>query len=273
LLYLLARFTRIVHIKSIGDKFDIIITGWIGTPIHELGHAIFCILFFHRITEIKFYSPDLSDDTLGYVAHTYNLKSRYQRIGNFFIGIGPILFGSLILYALLYFLMPELVFLHTKTGLQSMDFMHPNYWHNLWDAFYFTTVSILCGLFDIQNFSNWRFWVFLYLSFCISSHMELSPPDIKGSRDGLISIIFAILIFNLLIASIERTGVQFYLGNYWQFAKIETYAIQINEVLSSLNALLSYALIISGSNFILSYFAFSIYNLIKGRGFINPFWN
>jgi hypothetical protein len=273
LLCLLARFTRIIHIKTIGDKLDIIITGWIGTPVHELGHAIFCILFCHRIIEIRFYSPDLSNGTLGYVKHTYNSKSHYQKIGNFFIGIGPILFGSFILYVLLYFLMPGITVLCTKIEQQSLDFIHSGYWNDLWNTFRISIASILGGIFDIQNISNWRFWIFIYLSFCIFSHMELSPLDIKGARNGLISIVLTVLIFNLLILSIERLGIQSYLGKYWQYAKLETYTIQINEILSTLSAFLSYALIISGFNFILSYIVLSLYNLIRGRGLINPFWN
>jgi hypothetical protein len=86
LLYLLARFTRTTYVKSAGVKLDIIVTGWFGSPVHEIGHALFCILFRHKIVDIKLYKPDPSDGTLGYVLHTYNQDSRYQKIGNFFIG-------------------------------------------------------------------------------------------------------------------------------------------------------------------------------------------
>ncbi len=34
-----ARFSRTTFAKSIGPKAEIFITAWIGTPIHELGHA------------------------------------------------------------------------------------------------------------------------------------------------------------------------------------------------------------------------------------------
>ncbi|HNX57819.1 MAG TPA: hypothetical protein PKK43_01880, partial [Spirochaetota bacterium] len=81
ILYLLARMTRTTYGKSVGSKLDIIVTGWIGTPVHELGHAAFCLIFGHRITDMKLYDPDPSDGTIGYVCHSYN-NSPYQKIGN-----------------------------------------------------------------------------------------------------------------------------------------------------------------------------------------------
>jgi hypothetical protein len=275
LLYLFARFTRTTYVKSVGAKMDIIFTGWIGTPIHEIGHAIFCIIFRHKITAIKLYNPNPTDGTLGYVAHSYNTESRYQKIGNLFIGIGPILFGSLVLYALLYYLMPgfrELFFQVTEQTSGLAQDVHQGNLINIWNTFYLSATSILIAIFNKDNLLNWRFWLFLYLSFCIASHMELSPPDIKGAASGLATLVITVLIINFTIMGIEFFGFHTYLGSYWQYLKLETYATHINNFLGILAALLSYALTISVLNFLLSYIGLTIYSLIRRRGFFNPFW-
>jgi hypothetical protein len=53
--------------KLVGYKFGRIVciaTGFIGVPIHEIGHALFCLLFGHKITEIKLYQPNSTDGSI-----------------------------------------------------------------------------------------------------------------------------------------------------------------------------------------------------------------
>ena len=95
-------FVRLVRSNKI-----IIGTGLIGTPLHELSHAIMCIIFGHRIDEMKLFQFPDEDGTLGYVNHSYNRRNIYHLIGNFFIGVAPILVGSVFIFLLMYFLLPN----------------------------------------------------------------------------------------------------------------------------------------------------------------------
>ena len=96
---LLIHFISNITFKSIGKAFrnkGTYFVAWLGTPIHELGHAIFCVIFMHKIVEIGFFKPDPVTGTLGYVSHKWNRLNPWQVLGNFFIAITfAILSGSL----------------------------------------------------------------------------------------------------------------------------------------------------------------------------------
>lgn len=273
ILYLLARFTRKIYIKTTGTTLDIIVTGWIGTPIHELGHIIFCLLFRHKIDDFKLYAPNSEDGTLGYVNHSFNPKSIYQKVGNFFIGTGPILFGSLLIYALFYYLVPNNKDVFSSLESQSKVLirgLHGDF-SGVLGSLWSSTINTLESIFRKDNFSNYRFWIFLYLSMCISSHMELSPQDIKGAWKGVLSIILLFLIINFIIFGIETTRVSTQFGSWWNYFKLESYSLWINKWVGTFGALFIFSSILSGLNFFITYSGLTIYSLIKGDGFVNPF--
>lgn len=76
-----------------GSRTVFDLTALVGTPIHELGHAAMCLVFFHRIDRVKLLSLGARDGAYGYVEHSYNRRNLWARLGNLFIGIGPIFSG------------------------------------------------------------------------------------------------------------------------------------------------------------------------------------
>jgi hypothetical protein len=74
-----------------GRVFDV--TSVIGTPVHELGHALMCPIFGHRIRRMLLWTPRPDDGVYGYVEHAYNRKNLWARLGNLFIALGPIFSG------------------------------------------------------------------------------------------------------------------------------------------------------------------------------------
>lgn len=73
LLGYLESLTRMYWSRAFGRK-GFLLTAWIGVPIHELGHAIMCVLFRHKIVGTQFFPTDTSQGALGYVQHQYNQK-------------------------------------------------------------------------------------------------------------------------------------------------------------------------------------------------------
>ncbi len=257
ILYLFARFTRVTFVKSIGQKFDIYFTGWIGTPVHELGHALFCIPFGHRIVEMKLFSPNAANGSLGYVNHSYRKGNVWHGIGNFFIGFGPILFGSFVLFLLIKYLLPDNQALLRLLAAQKADL---STWAGLkqqLSSLYPTAKMVLQHLFSKANLHSWQFWVFLYLALCISSHMELSPPDLKGLWKGLVSIVVLFLVINCIL-------VFFQINSSSYVGLISSYSLMLSGIFV-------FATIISGLFFISSFILLNVYTLIRYRKMFHPF--
>jgi hypothetical protein len=180
---LLIHFISHFMFNSLGKAFGpagTYLVAWLGTPIHELGHVIFCIIFGHKITRVELFSPDPKTGTLGYVNHEWHKSNPWQVLGNFFIGIGPIIVGSLALLGLFYLLAPN--------GSQAWDSIIAGaneigsdnsisgYLAVLKDSFLVFTKSV----FTITNISSWQFWVFCYLAICVASNIRLSLADMKS---------------------------------------------------------------------------------------------
>ncbi|MGN0822658.1 MAG: metalloprotease family protein, partial [Candidatus Gallimonas sp.] len=145
------------------------VTGFLGTPVHECSHALFCLLFGHKITEIKLFQTNAEDGTLGYVHHSYNRKNLYQRAGNFFIGIAPVLVISALLFLLYDLLLPEatseIVALFGGLGLSENAFG------------FFKGVFRAIGIF-FSDVGSWQFWIFLLVGAFPALHMTLSKADV-----------------------------------------------------------------------------------------------
>ena len=174
-------------------------TGFIGTPIHELSHAIMCLIFGHKIQEIKLFQVDDSG-TLGYVNHTYKPKNLYHLVGNYFIGVAPLVGGSIFLYLMMWLLLPSsftvtTILLEDLTQLQQdgLDLTFLVYLGKV-------MATVISSIFTYQF--GWRSIVFLVLVVCMSLHMNLSQEDVKGSLTALPLIAGLLLVVNLLLGLI-----------------------------------------------------------------------
>jgi len=238
-LYWVSKMRNKALTQSIGGKACLFLTGWVGTPVHEAGQALFCLIFGHKITEIKFFSSQ-KDGTAGYIKHEYNPKSLYQRIGNFFIGIAPMFFGALVIYVLLWIFLPWCVPQDIGEGIGI------------------TGLKILKNIFNSDNFSSWRFWVFFYLSLSVASHAALSSQDLKGTVPSFLILLLLIFLVNLIANAFLNYGLDSLSFTYWFTGKTDI-------MLSLFYSIMLYALVISVLYLIFSYLLFWVSRLFKQK--------
>ena len=197
LMHLISGHSARLGARVFGPKTFFYLFMLIGTAVHETGHAIFALLFGHKVTKIELFSGDPESNNPGSVTHEYNSKNIYQNIGNFFIGIGPILFGSFFLFLLSYLLFGfgyrhmvlSPLTLETLTEVSSLRAIGLSIIDNFG--------SYLSLVFYGDRSSWWKIVILVYLLYAVGSSVSLSPSDINGSASGFAVFLAVLLIFNL----------------------------------------------------------------------------
>ena len=257
---LLIHFISHFTFNSLGRAFGpagTYLVAWLGTPIHELGHIIFCLIFGHKITKVELFSPDPKTGTLGYVNHQWNRSNPWNVLGNFFIGIGPVIVGSLALLGLFYLLVPDSSqawepIIDGASEIGS-DNSISGYLIVLKDSF----LGFAKVVFTTSNISSWKFWVFCYLAICVASNIRLSLADIRNSLSGLGCVVIPFVIVNI-VALLSGIGSE----RYFPFTA---------SSLSIMYSLFILALIMTAAGFLLTYLISAIWlKLWRGR-ILNPF--
>lgn len=182
----------------LGDAafFIVRVSGFVGTPVHELSHALMCLIFGHRITDMKIYSNKKRSKTLGYVEHSYNRRNVYHLIGNFFIGIAPIVVGGLTVTLFVRLLTPWMY----GDMMKEFGDVISSQGAALFGELFKSVVSVFASFFRLSNFASWRWWLCIVLAFAISIHMEISRSDIKGGLKGLGVIAIILAVMDLVLA-------------------------------------------------------------------------
>ena len=195
----LAAFAMVIHwlervIQSrLSQRFgwkSVLWTGWLGTPIHELSHAAMCILFRHKIVEIALFEPDKEAGRLGYVRHSSHRNDFYAQLGNVFIGLAPLMGGSIVLMLLLWMFYPDAARLALTASQEAEGGTLGRTLDIAW--------TICANIVSFENLRSGRFWGFLYLVLCVGSHMAPSPSDYRGAMRGVIYL--AVIVIPIVLA-------------------------------------------------------------------------
>lgn len=146
-------------------------TSWLGTPVHELGHALMCLLFGHRIERMRLF-PNRAGVAM--VQHTYNRKNIYATMGNVFIAIGPIFTGLFVILSVLSLVYPvSLGHFYAAGGEGTVEVLLNRMW------------QLLCGLFLETTRPIWARIIAVVALFSVTLHVRLSTADIRGMWRGL----------------------------------------------------------------------------------------
>ncbi|WP_028313737.1 M50 family metallopeptidase [Desulfatibacillum aliphaticivorans] len=183
----------------LGRKLYLAAFGWLGVSVHELGHAVMCLLFGHKINKLQLFAPDQKSGTLGAVNHSFNPRNPYQVVGNFFIALGPVILGVAVIWAAAHFLLPHGI-ASLDISVKWSDFRSLDSFLRLaassWDA----AKDMLDDLFTKAVWSQWQTWVFTYILICVGSGISLSWSDISGGIEGFLAF-FVLLFIAVLIAA------------------------------------------------------------------------
>ena len=189
---LVAWIARQVFMYFVGNSATAVFyaSSVVGTPVHELGHALMCIPFAHRITDMKLLMmPSRRSRTLGYVEHSHNTKNPWAVFGNLFIGFGPIFsgLGVMILVLTLCFPTQWNAYLETSRTLVESG---ASIQESLSSVF-----SLLFSLFDRFQEDALRSVIGVIIILSVSQHITLSFADLRGCVTALIMYTGIVAVF------------------------------------------------------------------------------
>ncbi|MCB0380880.1 MAG: hypothetical protein KDD24_06440 [Flavobacteriales bacterium] len=197
IMHLISQQIEKLTVGIIGMPGYLYLFGWIGTAVHELGHLIFALLFGHQISNVKLFSFNANNPQQGYVKHSFNKKNIYQNLGNFLIGIGPILLGGSALFIIGYLIFDLKFNDIIINNIKLSDLSITESIFQVFSSIYDGLMSTIKAIINQENAAWWKYLLFFYLLFSIGSAISLSQSDIKGSFSGLLLFIALILLLNL----------------------------------------------------------------------------
>lgn len=150
------------------------VTSFLGTPIHELGHAVMCLLFAHRIEYVRLFP---NREGVAMVRHSYNRKNVYATMGNLFIALGPIFAGLAVILLVLALVYPvslrEFYAVGDAGGVGALDILFDRMW------------ALFRGLWQETTRPVWVRILSVVALFSVTLHVRLSTADVCGMLRGL----------------------------------------------------------------------------------------
>ncbi len=119
-------------------------------------------------------------------------------MGNYFIGVAPIVFGTLVLCLMMRWMLPSAYAVCRDYLSDFVDWQGQGEVLRQVEGIGALFISFLVILFTEIGAGGWQIWVFLLLILSISIHMNLSGADIKGSLGALPILILLLFLCHLI---------------------------------------------------------------------------
>lgn len=158
-----------------------------GVISHELGHYFFCKLFKHKVLKVVLYSPQ-ANGTLGYVEHSYNRRSLFERVGNVFIGIAPVISGIFFSTLLTLLMWPDDGF------VRLVSVTHTLIVGNGFSGYFELQPLLLRHYWQVFSEQPFKLAIWLYLLGSIVNHLTPSKADLEGARQGVVPFMFLLSV-------------------------------------------------------------------------------
>ncbi len=179
-------------------------TSILGTPIHELSHALMCLLFGHKIVKLALWQPADADGTLGYVSHSYNKRNPYHILGNLFIGVGPVLGGMGVLTLILFLCFPAALDSYLTSARAAVEGGESTLAQGF--TLFFEGLRLFPDMVSEAMTDDavpvWARILGVVGLISVSLHIELSPPDIKSALKSLPLYLALVLLCTVVCALI-----------------------------------------------------------------------
>lgn len=157
-----------------------------GVAVHELSHALACVLTGAKVHSMVLFRPDGS----GEVRHG---PPRIKYIGDMIIALAPLAGGTACLLLLGWLLRAPVKFYSVQTSGVQPDQMR----------FLLDLVALVwddLGLFlRASSWTDWRTYVFLYFAMCFTLTMAPSRQDLKNGAAGILIVCGVALIAHLVV--------------------------------------------------------------------------
>lgn len=188
IMHLISQQIEKLTVGIIGMPGYLYLFGWIGTAVHELGHLIFALLFGHQISNVKLFSFNANNPQQGYVKHSFNKKNIYQNLGNFLIGIGPILLGGSALFIIGYLIFDLKFNDIIINNIKLSDLSITESIFQVFSSIYDGLMSTIKAIINQENAAWWKYLLFFYLLFSIGDCHFFESVRYKRLFFGLVIV-------------------------------------------------------------------------------------